>query len=311
MIIRMNKLMENELMKIKNFIVLILLFSLVFGGCGAKEVTNYQNPSQTVDEDIVIKETFEDDIFKDYISEYVDEDKDGILSEEEINKVSKININGFADNRYKELKSVKGIELFPELKELTCYGCSLSEIDVSSNSKLKSLVVGYTKIGQLDISHNKELVELDCSSTDVDKIDLNDNLLLEDIDICDTNISVINLKDLKELKHFDCIETLIADIDVTHNTKLEGMAIDNTAISELDLSQNANLKMITCTDTRNLHSLDLSNNPKMESIYCQRSGIKELDLSNNPEMFEVECDEGTVIVGGDNLSFLQRFPDED
>ena len=92
---------------------------------------------------------------------------------------------------------------------------------------------------------------------------------------------------------------------------MEGLAIDNTEISELELSHNINLKMITCTNTSNLSSLDLSNNPKMESIYCQKSGIKELDLSNNPKMFEVECDESTVIIGGDNLIFLQRFPDED
>ena len=157
-------------------VVLILMFSLVLGGCGTTEVTAHINPSQN--SEVIIEEAFEDDIFRSYISEYFDKNNDGMLSEDEINKVISIDINGFRENKYKELKSIKGIELFPELKELTCYACDLSEIDVSNNTKLKNLVVGYTNLKQLDISYNKELVELDCSSTHIDTIDLNNNLLL-------------------------------------------------------------------------------------------------------------------------------------
>ena len=71
------------------------------------------------------------------------------------------------------------------------------------------------------------------------------------------------------------------------------------------------LRAITCTDTPNLKSLDLTNNINMESIYCQRSGIKELDLSANPKMFEVECSDDTGVIGGEKLTFLQRFPIEE
>ena len=290
-------------------VVLILMFSMVLGGCGTKEVNTSTDTYQNTD--IIIDETFEDDIFKDYVSEYIDRNNDGLLSEDEINKVYTIKINSFYDEKYKDLKSIKGIEYFSELKELTCYDCGLTDLDVSRNLKLKKLIVGYTDIEKLDISHNKELMELNCDSTKIKYIDLSENLLLEDINICHTDIKEIDLKDLKELRGFGCNGTLITELNLTNNIKLEGLSIDDTRISKLDLSKNVDLKGITCTDACYLHSLDLSNNPKMESIYCQRSGIKELDLSNNPKMFEVECDESTVIIGGDNLTFLQRFPDED
>lgn len=272
-----------------------------------------KDSSQTIDKepekDIVINDEFTEKAFQEYIAENFDINDDGKLSDDEISKVSVITINGFQDAKFKSLKSLDGIEIFAELKDLTCYECGLTEIDVSKNIKLESLVVGHTDLKELDVSNNVKLQVLDIDDTDIEKLDLSGNSAIKRLSIGDTQINEIDLSMLEELITFDCAPN-IQNLDVTNNKKLEGLSIDNTKILEIDLSQNVSLANFSCVDAEFLTSVDFSGNPNLTSIYCQRSGVKELDISDNPEMFEVECDEDTVIIGGDDLTYLQRFPEE-
>ena len=132
----------------KIIILGILSFTAILSGCrkDAKNVKAGINES-CQEESIVaelsqeasvdVENTFKDNVFKNYILEYVDANRDGALSSDEILEVTQININGFDKAKYKELTSLKGIDLFINLEELTCYGCELSEIDISKNIKLK------------------------------------------------------------------------------------------------------------------------------------------------------------------------------
>ena len=72
----------------------------------------------------ITEENFPDDSFRNYVSEELDSDGDGVLSDEEIASVSSISVGSYG------IDSLKGIEYFTALENLDCSGNYLSELDV-------------------------------------------------------------------------------------------------------------------------------------------------------------------------------------
>ena len=76
---------------------------------------------------------FQDMNLKDWLRTVVDINGDGRLIYSEYNNVTSINVSG------KEISSLEGIGIFHNLIELDCSNNSLTELDVSRNTKLKRL----------------------------------------------------------------------------------------------------------------------------------------------------------------------------
>ena len=101
---------------------------------------------------------FEDPVFREWISENVDADHNGLLSVKEIEACTKINISSMS------VDSLKGIEYFYNLKTLDCSHNQLLFLDLKSNTALKSLNCSYNNLTRLNLSSCKKLKELDASS---------------------------------------------------------------------------------------------------------------------------------------------------
>jgi len=288
----------------------LFLVVIVLCGCSETECKEINEPTQETRE-ISIVNAFEDKVFREYVSENFDLDNNGKLSDEEIAQVEAIHINVNIDSRYEKIQSLAGVELFSELKELVCYSCDLKKIDVSKNTKLEELILGYTKIDSLDVTNNKMLKDLDCSGTNISGIELTANTRLESVSIDRTKIEKIDLSIFPDLEYFSCVDSKISELDVTSNLKLQSLLISGTTISKIDLSQNSDLVEFCFERVHNIVEVDLSNNPNLESIYCQQSGINELDISNNPNVFEVECCDDIEVIGGENLTYFMQYPRKD
>lgn len=78
---------------------------------------------------------FENSLLRSALYDY-DVNKDGKLSEEEIQNIKKLSLNGSGNVTYDNLN---GIEWFPYLEELTVTKCNLSSLDVHNNTNLKKL----------------------------------------------------------------------------------------------------------------------------------------------------------------------------
>ena len=96
---------------------------------------------------------FPDKNFREYIQETCDYDKDGCLSEYELNR-REIDVYDM------HITSLKGIEYFQSLKRLSCGSNYLSELDVSSNTELREIVCYYNQLTRLDVANNPELTQL-------------------------------------------------------------------------------------------------------------------------------------------------------
>ena len=77
-----------------------------------------------------IASTFTDTTFRNYVSTVVDTDGDGALSESEIDAVEKLTLFG------KGIRSLAGVGVFKNLRELDCGSNDLTELNLKSNQGL-------------------------------------------------------------------------------------------------------------------------------------------------------------------------------
>ena len=105
---------------------------------------------------------FPDENFRKYLGQKaIDDDKTGILSQTEREKVTAIVLHSAGN-----ISDLTGIKYFPNLKELYCNGGDLANLDVSQNTKLTNLycynnqltsldgVSGLQMLTRLSVNHN-------------------------------------------------------------------------------------------------------------------------------------------------------------
>ena len=103
------------------------------------------------------------------IEEGVDADKDSLISYEEAEAVTAIDISGpwyWDDGGFKgegEIKDITGIEAFIKLDSLDCGINLLTSLDVSNNTALNYLSCGGNQLTSLDVSNCIDLKYLDAS----------------------------------------------------------------------------------------------------------------------------------------------------
>lgn len=120
---------------------------------------------------IAINETnFPDPVFRQYVADRFDIDSvKGYLSKAEIAAITYIETYGSDD---KKIVSVKGIELFPELRTLRLDENAITSIDLTHNLKLEHLDIGRNQLTSIDLSCNSELVWLSCNNNFLTTLDL-------------------------------------------------------------------------------------------------------------------------------------------
>lgn len=257
----------------------------------------------------ITDEVFPDAVFRDYVSTTFDTDKDGKLSQEEMDQVTVIDVAG-TSSQDGGVTSLSGIELFSRLRTLYCqYNAELTALDVSHNTGLTTLHCYNTGIAALDVSNNTALTTLYCYNTGITALNVSNNIALTRLYCYSTGITALNISNNTALTYLECNSTQITSLDVsknialTHlvcnstqitsldvrqNTKLSYLICGNRGITSLDVSQNTALTYLNCGGT-NITSLDVSNNTKLEHLYCQRTQINLLDVSHNTALTRLDC----------------------
>ena len=291
--------------KCRSLFILITMLFFIFIGCAENEENNDDNPYPK--NDIIIDETtFPDDLFREYIKDEIDKDRDDKLSSNEIAAVEEICINALDDEKYANLSSIEGIAYFEKLKDLRILYCQLKDIDVSNNIYLNTLCIDSERLNVLDISNNKELQCFVCRNSKLNTIDLSNNTKLKELTLNDKTIKNIDLSNNTKIEELDLSGTGLEELDVTKITNLKSISVCGTELNELNLSNNIDLQFIEIINTP-MKIIDTSNNSELLSIYCQNTNIQIIDLSNNPKVYEVECNESTKIIGEEQLTLLERF----
>lgn len=154
-----------------------------------------------------------------------------------------------------------------ELEELDIDNCQFLEtLNISNNTKLKSLRCGSTKITSLDLSKNTELTYLDCGNAH--------------------NLTSLNVSLNTKLERLTCCWTDIQELDVSKNTALTELVCSNEKLTSIDLSNNSELVRFECTSSP-ITSLNLSKQTKLKELYCYYCRLTALDITNNLLLEEI------------------------
>ncbi|MBR2699604.1 MAG: InlB B-repeat-containing protein [Clostridia bacterium] len=127
----------------------------------------FELATEPVEGSIAIDETnFPDANFREYIKKNCDKDADNYLSPKEIARVDSIQVPGMA------ISTLKGMELFTQLRSLVCAHCGLTTLDVSSNTTLWSLSCNDNELTALDVSNNTRLSNLTAYNNKLTTLDV-------------------------------------------------------------------------------------------------------------------------------------------
>ena len=188
-----------------------------------------------------------------------DDTKDGRVLTANVKDRTDLNIGS------KDIKNIKGIEAFKELKTLDAGPNKISSIDLSANIKLETI----------DLQHNL-----------LTSIDVSKNTKLETLNISNNALASIDVSKLTELKALLIIDCGITQVNISRNTALTKFMAARNSLTSLDLSKNTSIQTLWLTDNK-LKTLDLSNNTNLLHIQIQKNTLTDLDLSANTKLGQV------------------------
>lgn len=205
--------------------------------------------SYGLDDVPITKEYFPDDVWRNVVLTYLDYDGNGILSYEETDATTLIDVSGFLDAIYGEDNEVEiadltGIEYFTALQTLRCGGIGIEALDVSSLARLTELTCQGNYLEELNLSKNKNLNWLNCSANFFESLDVSG---------------------LTNLTRLDCHTNMLTSLDVSGLSKLTFLSVYQNELTQLNLSGNPSLSSLNCS-ANHLKTLDLSHNPLLSDI---------------------------------------------
>ncbi len=234
------------------------------------------------------EKNFPDENFRDYVAREWDKNQDKYFSPSEIAAAKWITCDNLWDGQ--PIKSLKGIEYFTEIWELTCVYNDLTEIDLSHNKKLEYLNCHHNKLEKLDVSGLPLLETFYCGQNKLQSIDVSKN---------------------KQLKDFSCKENPLNTLDVSQNTELEKLACVGNNLTELDVSKNKNLKILWCYQNK-LSSLNLENQTELELLGCRENPLNVLSISANTKLKKLYVNKTNLTsLDATNNTALEEFNGKD
>ncbi len=229
------------------------------------------------------KSNFPDENFRKYIqSAGFDQDKNGYLSAEEIQKVTEINC------KKKNIKDLKGIEHFTSLTALNCSNNKLTSLNVRKNIELTDLFCDSNKLTELDVSNNTKLELLSCADTKLEELDLSNNVKLRQLNCSKNKLAKLDVKNQKNLTILNCSGNQLPSLIVSKNKILKGLDCSNNKLTKLDVTHNTELVELNCSENQ-LKDLDVTQNTVLGTFYCNDNQIKELNVSKCPKLRQLDC----------------------
>ncbi len=225
--------------------------------------------------------------FREYCLANFDTDGDGVISREEAELVTKIDI------KTDGILSLTGIEYFTNLETLiigtkTLQQGKLTALNLKKNVNLTYLKCEFNPLTELDLSGNTNLQELYCHYNNLTALDLSHNPKLTILSCYERQINALDLQNNPLLISFACGDSQITELDFSQNPELQKIDSRDNPLKTIDISKSPELISLACYGGQ-LTSLDLTNNPKLDSLDCSSNQLTQLDLSNNTLLTVLNC----------------------
>ena len=224
------------------------------------------------------EKNFPDPNFRSYIKNYKAGGRD-VLTVEEQRKVESIEVKGW------NISNLKGIEAFPNLKELNCENNSIQKLDLRQNPMLKTLKCNKNQLTHLDLSKNPDIDYLICSDNQLEQLDVSHLKDLVTLDCSHNDLAQLDVKNSIFLETLNCSANQLTelDADVKHKTRLVSVECQNNQLTTLILGENKGLKKLNCAHNQ-LTQLNLNNMISLKELRCQNNQLTALDVSSSPDL---------------------------
>ena len=148
------------------------------------------------------------------------------------------------------ISDLTGVEDFRGLEHLQVNNNNLTELDVSSLTKLKSLSCKNNQLTRLDISWNRFLENIFIDNNEIESLDTSNNPFL-------TFITINNNK--------------IESLDLSNSEVLQFLELDNNNLNFLDLRNENNT---------NIETITIQNNPNLTCIFVDDASYSNTNWTN-------------------------------
>ena len=234
---------------------------------------------------IAIDETnFPDANFRAYVLELEETqgNGDGIWTENEIRFVNQLNVTS------RDIQSLLGIEIFPELSYLNCNENRLTTLDVSQNPALVSLWCEKNALTMLDLRWNPALTILFCDENRLVMLEVGGAVGLRDLYCGENELTTLDVSGNPALEKLGCGNNLLNELDLSMNTALTSLQCYDNHLTRLDVSNSPALKTLEC-GANQLTVLDVSNMTMLEGLWCQYNQLTSLDVSGTIALNHLDC----------------------
>ena len=234
---------------------------------------------------------FADPVFQKWISENIDTDRNGLLSDEEISMCTEISIPSMS------VDSLEGIEYFYNLKTLDCSDNELLFLDVSANTVLKSLNCSHNNLLSLDLSSCKKLKDLDISFNNCgsnSSISLPKSFSVEKLNISSVVLDDFDFSRFSRLKELDCSNCNLRALKPASMPSLEKLICSGNLLDTLNLSRLSGLKYLDCS-SNSIQTLKLPDTRSLNTLYCQNNLLTKLNLSGFLSLKKLNCSDNKLL----------------
>lgn len=233
--------------------------------------------------------TFDDHELNKQMLKIGDSDKDNFLSIEEAKAIKEVSI--CTD----EISNLSGLEYCTSITSLNLYGSvpnlgQLREMDLSPFPELEHLRITANKLTSIDLSTNTKLKTIAVNNNFLSSFEMPPSPNVTALDISSNNIKTLDISGYEALTSINAsiniLETLLLPMD-SHleelNIKSTGLYDFNNLFPQIPTLKRLNIQGIL-RDNDHVYLLT-----ELEELDCSTSMISTLDVSRNPMLKILDC----------------------
>jgi len=220
------------------------------------------------------------------IEQGVDTDGDSLISYDEAEAITDLNINNYWTSI--RIVDLSGIEAFANLTELDVSVNSLTSLDISKNNALSVLKCYSNQLSSLDVSSNDHLTELSCFGNELSNLNISNNNVLSVLDCQINELTALDVSNNSALTELDCGRNELTSLDVSNNPALSELDCGWNQLTSLDVAHNIHLTELWCSSNE-LTTLDVSNNTELRILWYGVNQLANVDISKNDKIEVLAC----------------------
>lgn len=182
-----------------------------------------------------------------------------------------------------------------ELRELNCFMCGITSLDVSRCNSLIGLDCDECPwLTTLKLGTHKDLVYLDCNECKLSsKLDVSKCSALEYLDCSGNDIPSLTFDTHNALRYLDCCNNELTKLDISKCPALAEVDCHGNALISLKLGTHNALTDLDCYDNE-IKTLDVKKCPALEELLCYENALTSLTFGTHEMFWYLLCNDNKL-----------------